>query len=115
MRRWLAVFTLCSTLLVAMPAGADDPPSPSDDFFISMRAPDLDPAPRFVGVSPNPTDEQTVALESCDAKTYYLTPDDLAAVNAALANDNTVELQRGPDGSAPQDSSVLCLMQASQE
>lgn len=113
MGRLAATFALSGLVLVAQAVRADEPPASSNVYFIAMRAPDVDPAPRFVSLSPSATDEQTSTISGCDGATYFLAPDDLAAVNAALSNNNTVELQGGPDGTAPQDSSVICLLQAS--
>lgn len=104
-----AIFA-CSGATIA--AHADDAP-PVARYFVSMRAPDVDPAPRYVEAWPQSTDTNSAALAACDGATYYLTPDDLTVVNAALANQNSVELQTSPDGSAAESSVVVCLIQAS--
>jgi hypothetical protein len=87
---------------------ADDPP---ELFFISMRVPNLDPAPRFVSVYQDATDSVTEPVAGCDGNTYYATPDDAQVIAAALENGNSVELASGPQGTAAQDAGVLCIIQ----
>ncbi len=82
-------------------------------YFIAMRAPQLEPAPRYVGASTGATETQTVAYAGCDGATYYLTPGDAAAVAAAIANANTVQMQIGAVGAPAESSSIMCLIQAS--
>ncbi len=78
-----------------------------------MRAPDVDPMPRYVEAVSASTDTQSARTNGCDGQTYYLTPDDGATLKAALTNQNSVELQTSSDGAPPQESTVVCLMQAS--
>ena len=92
---------------------ADGAP-PSDSYYISMRSPDVDATPRFITVTLDQSDAQSEPFAACDGETYYMTTDDKAALNAALANGNTVQLQDGPPETAAQDTSVVCLVQASQ-
>lgn len=82
-------------------------------YFVSMRAPAVDPAPRYVTASRDPVDGKTASIAGCDGQTYYLTPGDAGAVAAALSNANTVQLQVARPGRSAADSSVVCLMQAS--
>jgi hypothetical protein len=91
------------------PALCDD----GDQYFVSMRAPLVDPAPRFVGAAQSATDTQTAPLSGCDGETYYLAPNDLAVVTAALASGNTVQLQVASAGAPPDGSAIVCLWQAS--
>jgi hypothetical protein len=79
-----------------------------------MRAPDVDPGPRYVPAFAEASDDRPGALTGCDGKTYYLSTDDLAAVQSALMNENIVELQVAPAGTAAQDSAVVCIMSGGQ-
>lgn len=98
--------------LATLPVLADGE-APTDVYFLSMRSPDVDSSARYASLSLEASDEQSEPFSACDGVTYYLTQDDKAAVNAALANSNTVQLQMGPSGTAAQDSAVVCLVQAS--
>lgn len=115
MHRSAAIVVSCAVVACSgalIDARADDAP-PAARYFFSMRAPDVDPAPRYVEAWSQSTDTLSAAIAACDGVTYYLAPDDLAVVNAALANQNSVELQTSPDGAAAESSAVVCLMQAS--
>jgi hypothetical protein len=103
-----SLFTCAIAWAVSSPVLADDPPSAI--YFIAMRAPDVDPVPRFVSLSASATDSQSAAVTGCDGQTYYATPDDASVVSAALSNGNVVELASGPTGTAAQDSAVVCVM-----
>jgi hypothetical protein len=94
-------------------AFAGDPPPDPHLYFFSMRAPEVDLAPRYVAASRTPTEGNVAALEACDGQTYYLTVADAAAVRAAIANANTVQLQAADPGADAGQSGVVCLMQAS--
>jgi hypothetical protein len=83
-------------------------------FWISMRSFSAATAPSYVVASLSAAGQQTVALQACDGNTYYLAQADAATVQAALANQDTVQLNTGPQGSTPDVSEVLCLMQAAQ-
>jgi len=109
MRLSAAAYAVLLTALVGSSALADG----DQQYFIVMRAPDVDPTPRYVSVGVSQIDDQSVAMTVCDGNTYYLTPDDAATVNAALSYNNTVQLQVAPVGGSAQTSSVVCLIQAS--
>ena len=111
MRRllWMAAL-LCGLLASDQQSLADDPPT--DEYFLSMRAMQVETEPRYVTASPVATDEQTEPVAACDGQTYYLTSNDAAAVSAALANANIVQLQTAAAGTQPQDSSIVCVLQA---
>jgi hypothetical protein len=112
MRRVGATLALAAAALtMSAPATADD--ADSNIFFFSMRAPDVEPLPRFVSASPTATDAQTAQITACNGTAYFLTPDDAAAVQSALANNNTVQLVSGPSGTEADQTSVVCLMQSS--
>jgi len=89
---------------------ADDPPP--DVFFIAMRAPDLDPAPRYISIYGDATDAASQEIAGCDGQTYYATPDDASVVSAAMANGNIVELASGAPGTAPQNAGMICVIQS---
>lgn len=114
-RRAWSGFALLAVLAAAAPAAlADDTAPDSREYFFSMRAPSVDPAPRYVAASRDPVEGKTASVAGCDGATYYLSPADAAAVRAAMANENTVQLQAGEMGQGAQESRVACLMQASQ-
>jgi hypothetical protein len=85
----------------------------SSQYFIALRTPQVDQTPRYVTATTAPSDGQSSPFAACDGNTYYLSSEDAAAVSAALASEATVQLQSGPQGTAPENSSVLCLVQAS--
>jgi hypothetical protein len=101
----IAAFVLLST---AQAFAGDEPPTQS--FFILMRAPDLEPAPRYISIYEAQSDAASEPVAGCDGKTYYAAYDDLSVVNAALANGNIVELMRGDLGVAPEDAGVTCIV-----
>jgi len=109
MRHSAAWGAFAASVLIGQSALADD----DSQYFIAMRTPQVDPAPRYAVAAPSPTQDQTVAYTACDGHTYYLSPGDAASVNASIANDSTVELHIAPSGTSPQDSSATCLIQAS--
>ena len=103
---------LCSSaclLGIVQPAFADDS---EDVFFIAMRAPDVDPVPRYISIYGDATDTVSAAISGCDGQTYYAVPDDASVVTAALANGNIVELMSGDPGTTAQNSSVVCVIQS---
>ncbi len=95
------------------PALADDSSDSGLIYFISVRAPSVDPAPRYISASPTPVDGKTESLTACDGETYYLSPGDAAAVRAAVSNSNTVQLQVADVGEDAAASRIVCLIQAS--
>jgi hypothetical protein len=111
MRRYIAALVGVFCLAASSPGSADDP----DDqiYFISMRAPS-DVAPSFVTAGESSNGDQMVAFGGCDGVTYYLSQADSDAVSSALAAGETVQLHAAPDGTAPEDAPIVCLVQASQ-
>jgi hypothetical protein len=110
MRIARTVFGACLLCCASELASADDPPP--DDFFFSMRASQNETVLRYVAAATESTDDQPVAEAGCDGKTYYVTPDDASVLAAALANQNTVQLQSAPAGGEAEQSAIVCLMQA---
>jgi hypothetical protein len=110
-----ALVTLLMWPAFATTVRADgSPPPPNRAFFVAMRAPVVDPGPRYVSASPVPVDGKPTAITACDGNTYYLSLADGAAVRAAIANGNTVQLQIANLGDDPSVSQPVCLIQASQ-
>jgi hypothetical protein len=105
------VLVACAVALSAAAGNAlaDD----GQQYFIAMRTPQVDPAPRFAVAMQSASGDQTVAYTACDGQTYYLSAGDMATVNAAIASQSTIELHTAAPGVAPQDSAALCLIQAS--
>ena len=68
----------------------------------------------FVSAATSSSGQQTVSFQACDGNTYYLAQSDYDAVQAALAAQNTVQLNTGSQGSDPSQSSIVCLIQAAQ-
>jgi len=109
-RSWMGLAILGASFAASH---ADDSQAPTTQFYISMRAPDVDPSPRYAPASLAPADGKTADIQGCDGQTYYLSVADAAAVRAALANANTVQLQAADPGADASTSRVLCLMQSS--
>lgn len=86
---------------------------PDEQYFVAMRIPQVDPVPRFVPISPSQTVDRATALSGCDGNTYYLTSPDAATVDVALSSGATVQIQVAEPGVAPEDTLVLCMVQAS--
>lgn|ERR1700733_14147805 len=109
MRRTIAIVVLSLSSSINVVAADGN----SNQYFVAMRIPQVDLAPRYVSASTAPTGGQTTSFAACDGNTYYLSASDAAAVSTAVASEATIQLQMAPQGAAPQDSSVLCLVQAS--
>lgn len=114
MRRYVAALVLTFGLFNAVQTALADDASDDDQFFVAMRTPQVDPLPRYVSLSLVATSDLTSTFSGCDGQTYYLSPADAATVTAAVAAHATVQLQTAPSGVAPEESSVICLVQASQ-
>jgi hypothetical protein len=108
--RLSGVVLLIAIVAFGMPSSAmaDDPP---DVFFISMRAPDVEPVPRYISVYADPSDTATQPITGCDGNTYYAGWDDASVFTAALANGNNIELMTGDAGTAPQNAGAVCIIQ----
>ena len=85
---------------------------PSFSYWISMRGVAAEAQPSFVVLSAVPTATQTVAFAGCHGRTWYLDAAAAASVQAARAAGETVQVHRGPSGSSPAGSTVICLIQA---
>ena len=109
MRRVVAIVVLSLASSVSVVA-AD---SNSNQYFVALRIPQVDSAPRYVSASMAPTVGQVTPFTACDGNTYYLSASDAAAVNTAAASEATIQLQMAPQGATPQESAALCLVQAS--
>jgi hypothetical protein len=84
----------------------------SDSYWISMRSFAAGATQNFVAAATAATGQQTVAVQACDANTYYLSQSDYDSLQAALTSQETVQLTVGAQGSAPDASSIICLIQA---
>jgi hypothetical protein len=84
----------------------------SFSYWISMRGVAAEAQPSFVTLSPVLTTSHTAAFPGCHGRTWYLEPAAAASVQAARAAGETVQIHRGPSGSAPSVSTVICLIQA---
>jgi hypothetical protein len=81
-------------------------------YWISMRSYRDGTPLSFVPAATASSDQQPVAVTACDGNTYYLSQADYSTMQAALANQSTVQLNSGPDGSTPDTSAISCLIQA---
>jgi hypothetical protein len=108
----LSVLLLGGTLGLAGPASATLPEDMS--YWISMRGITEDAQPSFVSLSYTQTGTYTVPFLGCHNRTYYLQSTDANAVSAARAAGETVQIHRGEPGTAPQQGTVICLIQADQ-
>jgi hypothetical protein len=94
--------------MLATPAMAQT----SFSYWVSMRGVAAETQPSFVVLSAVPTATQTVAFPGCHGRTWYLEAAAAASVQAARAVGETVQIHRGPPGSSPSGSTVICLIQA---
>jgi len=85
----------------------------ANEYFVTLRVPQIDQTPRYVSASPTPSDGQSSPFAACDGNTYYLSTADAAAVSSAIEGEGTVQLQYAPQGTPPENSTVVCLIQAS--
>jgi hypothetical protein len=85
----------------------------TSEYFVALRIPQTDQAPRYVSASQTPSDGQTSPFTACDGNTYYLTAADATAVSSAIGSEGTVQFQFAPQGAPPENSTVICLIQAS--
>jgi hypothetical protein len=113
--RSIVAFTgiLASLLLAASPILADNT-APAQVYFFSIRSITADQAPQFLQAIQTASADQATPVQGCDGNTYYLSDDDAASVNSAISAGDTVQLHTAAEGTAPQDASILCLVQASQ-
>jgi len=80
--------------------------------WISMRGMGHDAQPSFVTVSPVSTATHTVSFTACRGVVWWLEPSGFTVVQAARAAGETLQIHRGAAGSAPDRSTVICLIQA---
>jgi hypothetical protein len=107
----LAPIALLAWSCFATVSWADNTPAPNQVFYFEMRAPVVDPAPRYAAASPVPVDGKSIAVAACDGNTYFLSLVDGAAVQAAIANASIVQLQIATLGDAPSTSRTICILQ----
>lgn len=81
-------------------------------YWVSMRGVASEVKPGFVPLSPVATSSFSVAFAGCRGRTWYLQPASAASVQAARMAGETVQIHRGPAGSQPAGSMVICLIQA---
>jgi hypothetical protein len=85
------------------------------DCFISMRSTTGESSLNFVALAQRQNDQQTTGIQAFDGNTYYLSDSDGAAVQAALADQDTVQLHAAPaETTSDETTPVVCLVQASQ-
>src|SRR5262249_42791303 len=107
-----AIFSSCVISAVAAlssPAAAQT----SNLYWISIRSFTSGGGESFVVASPPATDQQTAPFQACDGNTYYLAQSDFGVVQAALAAQSTIQLNTGQQGTTPDASAIVCLIQAS--
>lgn len=101
-----------AVLGLVMPAFATEPQDMS--YWISMRGITEDAQASFVGLSYVQSATYATPFAGCHGRTYYLQSGAAATVSASRAAGETVQIHRGEPGSAPQSSTVICLIQADQ-
>ena len=80
--------------------------------WISMRGVASETQPTFVSLSPVATATHSVAFAGCHGRIWYLQPASASSVQMARAAGETVQIHRGPAGSTPSGSTIICLIQA---
>lgn len=80
-------------------------------YWISMRGIAQESQASFVSAAYVPTGEWATPFAGCHNRTYYLRSADAAIVQAARTGGETVQIHRGEPGTAPQQSTVICLIQ----
>ena len=108
----IGVLLLGGTLGLAGPALATLPEDMS--YWVSMRGITEDASPSFVSLSYTQTGTYTTPFLGCHNRTYYLQSTSASVVSAARAAGETVQIHRGEPGTAPQQGTVICLIQADQ-
>jgi hypothetical protein len=81
-------------------------------YWISMRGVATEAQAQFVPISPVITASHTVVFAGCRGRNWYLEPGAAATVQAARSAGETLQIHRGPAGSLPSGSTVICLIQA---
>lgn len=81
-------------------------------YWISMRGVASETQPTFVSLSPVATATHSVAFAGCHGRIWYLQPTSASSVQMARAAGETVQIHRGPAGTTPSGSTVICLIQA---
>ncbi len=77
-----------------------------------MRGVATEAQAQFVSLSPVMTGTHTVVFVGCRGRSWYLEPGAAATVQAARSAGETLQIHRGPPGSLPSGSTVICLIQA---
>lgn len=81
-------------------------------YWISMRGITEDSLPSFIPASAVQTESYPSVFQACHGRKFYLRNADAAAVSSSRASGDTVQVHRGVSGSSPQQSTVICLVQA---
>ena len=105
------IFSVCAISAFAAlssPAAAQT----SNLYWISIRSFTSGGSESFVVASPTATGQQTAPFQACDGNTYYLAQSDFGTVQAALTAQATIQLNTGPQGTTPDVSAIVCLIQA---
>lgn len=103
---------LIAFIAIGLPALATEPQDMS--YWISMRGIPQESGPSFVVAAYVANGSYTTLFAGCRGRTYYLRSSDAAIVQAARTGGETVQIHRGEPGTAPQQSTVICLIQADQ-
>ena len=81
-------------------------------YWISMRGITEDALPSFISASAVQTESYPSVFQACHGRKLYLRSADAATVATSRASGDTVQVHRGVSGSSPQQSTVICLVQA---
>lgn len=106
----IAVLALLAQWMGSSTAHAQQPPVV---YYISMRGLQTEAVASFVVVVRAATAERATAVAGCDGRTYYATAADAAAISAARAAGELVQLHRGREGEAPGTTPIRCILDAS--
>lgn len=86
---------------------------PAQVYYISMRGLQAELAPSYIVVVRVADAGRQTPIAGCDGRTYYATAADAATVAAARASGEVVQLHRGDQGGSPQNSRIVCIIDAS--
>lgn len=85
----------------------------TSSYWVSMRSMVGDPTPMFISASATQNGQQDVAIQGCDGNVYYLVNADAVTLQAALQNDDVVQMNVTPQGQQPDGTAaVICVIQS---
>ncbi|MEQ1756507.1 MAG: hypothetical protein ABL973_20490 [Micropepsaceae bacterium] len=105
-------FVLLGILLLGLVAPAYATAPEEMSYWVSMRGITEDASPSFIALSYVQAGSYSVAFVGCHGRTYYLQSSDAATVQASRTAGETVQIHLGEPGTTPQQSTVVCLIQA---